>query len=101
VGHSVLRLYIAGLTLVSVFQTVFRRNLGHVESLDDREISYVRLLRCSATYRPLHKRMHLTCRAWVESLNTRDDDRRKKFIVPIKNISLHDYVTLYLLVVIC
>jgi hypothetical protein len=37
-------LYDAGLTLVSVFQTVFRRTLGHVESLDDSEIFHVRLL---------------------------------------------------------
>jgi hypothetical protein len=68
-----LPLYEAGLTVVSVFQTVFRRTLGHGESLDDSEIFHVRLLRCSAAYLPLPKRMHLTCRAWLESLKTRDD----------------------------
>ena len=44
---------------------------------------------------PYSKRMQLTCTAWVESLNTRDDGRGKTYrsCQKLESISLHDLST--------
>jgi hypothetical protein len=51
-----------------------------------------RLSHGTAFYRPLLRGMQLTCTAWVESLNTWDDGRRKtyKACQQHQSLSLHD-----------
>jgi len=44
------------------------------------------------TLRPLLDRMKLTCTAWVEALDTRDDGRRKTYKYCHKQGSLYDVV---------
>ena len=73
----ILLLYDAGITLVSVFQTVFRRTLGFGEkNLDDSEnfscwrtdglVVYFDAAQPTVLY---PRERNLTCTAWVQSLN--------------------------------
>ena len=50
---------------------------------------------CYCNHCPLVKRMQLTCTAWVESLNTRDDGRGKTYrsCQKLESISLHDLLS--------
>jgi hypothetical protein len=50
---------------------------------------------------PYSKRMQLTCTAWVESLNTRDDGGGGGHIDHVKNISLYHPSTLCPLAAVC